>query len=758
MPNVICRVWRSRRSLDVAMWTATLISGVGLWALGGMAGAAGVAAAVPGASSGLPDGRAWEMVSPLDKNGGEIDGIENGGVVRRVEGDAGGGIVQASPDGEAITYVSRVSFAEPRGASTGSQYLSRRREVGWLTRNITTPTNSQSYPIANRGTPYPAFSTDLSTALLFGGSRGTSSENQPVESPPLAPGAPVGYEDYYLGALSDGLNALPDGALVPLLTQTPSVLPGEFNLEFLGATPDLGHVVLLSQAALSAGAIEVPGDSNLYEWERATGQFQPINVLPDGEPDPRNTLRLGSFKGGSQAISEDGSRVIWSAASNLYVRENIGSSQPSTVRADAPSGGGVFLIASADARKVFFGDRSPLTPASAAGGGVGDLYRFEPEAPEGSRLADLTIDRHGDPRGAEVQGVLGASADGSYVYFVANGVLDLHAPGISLGSCTENAIGPKCNLYLWHEGWKEPKFIAAVTSGDSSGGGFNTLGVAFDWSPETTVRTARVSHDGMRLVFMSEESLTGYDNPVSTGGHCGAGLTARCQEVYLYEAGADEASSGHLSCVSCNPSGARPIGPSGIPGGTDFSLHGGLYESRVISEEVPVSRVFFDSADALVPRDTNGTEDVYEYEDGRPHLLSDGTSTEGASFVDASVKGDDAFFVTRGQLVPQDTDQLVDLYDARAPHAPGEKVGFPVTAPVVCEGEDCRAAGLAAPLFAAPASNTFAGLGNVPAPAVSKPVVKAKVKRAKPKRRKKKRARGKKARTQGAHGTTRGRK
>src|SRR5580692_4528861 len=81
-------------------------------------------AAVP-----LPDGRAWEMVSPLGKNGGDV--VASGQA-------SGGGIDQAAAGGEAISYVSESSFAEPKGGGA-SQYLSNRTAKGWSTQNITAP-------------------------------------------------------------------------------------------------------------------------------------------------------------------------------------------------------------------------------------------------------------------------------------------------------------------------------------------------------------------------------------------------------------------------------------------------------------------------------------------------------------------------------------------------------------------------------------------------------------------------------------------
>jgi hypothetical protein len=730
---VVFACWRQLRWLHVwLLVTLPMVIGVLIWAEGSAS-----------ASIALPDGRAWEMVSPLNKNGGDILGLV---------GDSGGGVVQAAANGQGITYVSLASFGEPQGASIGSQYLAHREgDAGWSTENISTPMSAQSFPpSAGLGTPYRAFSSELSSGLVWGGPRGPRGL---FEGPPLA-GAPAEYENYYLAGLSGG-------TLQPLLARAPSMPANEFELELLGTTPDLGHVVVESPAVLGTGAVEVSGGHNLYEWEGATGQFQPINVLPDGAYEAGRVSFGGAGGATGQAVSEDGSRVVWTtdaAPSGLYVREGIGTPQPVTLQADAPAGGGRFLTASSDDSKIFFADNNRLTPESTAGaGGFGDLYRFEPDAPAGSRLVDLTVD-HVDAGGAEVLGVLGASADGSYLYFVANGVL---APNASPGDCTpgSSSAGATCNLYLWHEGWTTPRYIATLSGGDEfEEAGFAALGAAFDWAPSIDTRTARVSRDGNRAVFMSEESLTGYNNTVSTGSSCrknfkgGPPLPAQCEEVFLYEA-----STNHLSCVSCNPSGARPTGPSGIPGGTQVSTSFALYQSRVLSEggagnagvgeggEAGDSgeagggsgaRVFFDSDDGLVPEDTNGTEDVYEYENGNVSLISDGTSAGGASFVDASSNGDDVFFITRAQLVAQDTDQLVDLYDARAPHVTGEEVGSTTSSASVCEGEDCRAPAPVAPVFGTPSSAIFVGVGNVVAPT---PTVKPKPKKIqKPKRKTKK--------------------
>lgn len=692
--------------------------------------------AVSSASASLPDGRAWEMVSPLNKNGGDIRGIEghevnNGSGMARPVGDNGGGVVEASADGERVTYVSLVSFADGSGAPIGSQYVSSRGSEGWLTQNISTPTNNQTYILGGRGVPYDAFSVDLSNGLELNGSGGGGTEH-PVETAPLA-GAPAGYQDYYLdeihypGALS----------LRSLLSSEPSQPSAKFVLEFEGATQDLTHIDLVSEAKLAPEAVEVEHEENMYEWEKATGQFQMINLLPDGTPGLAGTLLLGGAGGATDhAISNDGLQVVWTAPSALYVRMGIGTQGARTVQADASqggsdsSGGGRFLTASSSSgagSKVFFLDHRRLTSDSTAGN-EGDLYEFEPENGPIGKLTDLTVEReHGGS--AEVRGVLGASEDGSYLYFVATGAL---APGAEPGAY---------NLYLWHEG--EPiRFIAALSVNDENRSGTKALGVAFDWESQLGLRTTRVSPDGTHLLFMSERSLTGYDNTASNGVNCGKNahgqsLPAHCEEVFLFDA-KRPGSGMNPVCISCNPSGGRPTGPSGIQGATEYSNNSALYVSRVLSEDG--SRVFFESDDGLVTQDTNGEGDVYEWENGRAYLLSSGTSPEGTSFVDASANGSDVFFITRAQLAGQDTDQLVDLYDARAPHGVGERVGSLGSPPLVpCEGEGCRAGASGEPGYSLPSSVLFSGSGNViPAPpSAAKSVAKHPARKVKPRKRRK---------------------
>ena len=173
--------------------------------------------------------------------------------------------------------------------------------------------------------------------------------------------------------------------------------------------------------------------------------------------------------------------------------------------------------------------------------------------PLAGKLTDLSLDPSFDfakneGEHAAVRGeIIGASEDGSYVYFVANGVLgDAGEHGASPGNCVnEQKPGGTCSLYVEHfdgGGWEEPEFIATLSGEDFP-----------DWAVEadSSGLTARVSPNGRWLAFMSDRSLTGYDN---TDVHSGAAD----EEVYLFHAGSGGA--GSLACASCNPAGQRPEG------------------------------------------------------------------------------------------------------------------------------------------------------------------------------------------------------
>jgi hypothetical protein len=641
----------------------------------------------------LPDCRAYEMVSPLEK--GDSDAT-----LLSPERN-----VQVASSGEAITYDSQGIFADPQSAMAFNQYVSRREPNGWSTQSITPPFSAFSTTLydAYRG---PVFTPDLS--------KGVASTDVPLTSE-----ARAGFYDFYVADVAHGSYRLvADGQ------------PGEEAYEFkegpgtiLGASRDLSDVVFQE-----SGRIE--------EW--IDGRSSLVGIAPNGEPMPDppqggGGQEFGTFESNTwRAVSADGMRVFMTSPGEagapnrqLYVRENntmtvdVSASQRTdcadhsscsgTMEAD-PHGpqSARYWGANVDGSRVFFTSCEKLTDDSTAvapsvptedhcrPGQVGtgnDLYEYDLE---NGKLRDITVDGNpGDIAGAAVLGVVYISVDGSYVYFVAEGDL-------SGGNILGQPVSGQPNLYVSHNGGT-PSFIATLVPAETTFEG--NQGDSADWASDPGRDSAVETPDGTHIAFLSTRSLTGYDNTDANTNEPDA-------EVFSYDA-----DTGTLVCGSCNPSGARPLGSSTVNGAT--SQYGDLYTNHSFSGDG--SRLFFQSDDALVAHDSNGRPDVYEYGDGHVYPVSDVAGNFASVFLDASPGGTDVFIATADQLVSRDTDFRVDIYDARVGG------GFPVSAsPQVCEnGDSCKPPLSPQPgVFGAPASATFAGAGNLGPQPVVKPAAK----------------------------------
>jgi virginiamycin B lyase len=425
----------------------------------------------------------------------------------------------------------------------------------------------------------------------------------------------------------------------------------------------------------------------IYETDRR-GFIIRYDLDGTNEIESSNT-ELYRFRG----IAVDAGHVYWAGEGSenrpsVVGRANLDLTEPEPEFIIGDRTRGV----AADASHLYW-TTSPENTSAKSGN---DLYRYDAGSGD---LTDMIPDA-GDENGAEVLGVLGTSTDGSYVYLVANAVL---AEGAGPGTCKHGnteLVSGACNLYLDHEG--QLSFIARLdTAGRDSDD--------WDWKSRTGAnnpnpKSSRVSADGRTLLFRSVEKLTAYANE-------GRG------ELYRYRVGQG------INCVSCNPTevatgnwefeSIQPPGQSSNPPAPTLS--------RNLSADG--DRVFFESTEALVAADTNGNagcprngndilsfptcQDVYEWEapgsgscekgvagysaqdEGCLYLISDGTSTEPAFFLDASASGDDVFFFTHSQMVGQDKDPLQDVYDARVGGGLASQNEPPP--PVPCEGEaSCR--------------------------------------------------------------------
>jgi hypothetical protein len=648
------------------------------------AGEAEVFRTFPVQAPGLPDNRAWELVSPVQKHGGQVIpadpevnscgnffGCKPGGAYRHFP-------MQSSPDGEAIVYEGS-SFSPGEGAFIENEYLARRSASGWQSTNLT-PSQLES----KGGLGYRFFNEGLTEGLLE------------QVSPALSPAVPPDYANLYLQPTGDPL------ALSPLLTDTPlnytapfnrvsgAVGPDRLKLTYAGASADLSRVFFEANDALTEASPFAPeaidggaAKSNLYEW--AGGRLRLVNVAPENtEAAPGAAFGSGTLlKSGYQnipvsvvphAISEDGSRIFWSSeVGQLYLREDGETTK-------AIPDPGLFLSASPDGSRVLLSN--------------GHVYDLETEA-----TTDLSEGKGG------FQGLLGQSEDLSRLYFIDTAVLD-ETPN------QEGAVAKagQNNLYAWEQG--SSAYVATMSPQDqpgSGGGGFLSSG---DWTPAPSLRTAEASPNGRWVTFLSQAPLTGYDNtgPCNEDSGTGEFLITPCSEAFLYDS-----ATGKLTCASCNPANTRPLGPSTLR--LILGAKGSLPQPRYLTDE---GRLYFDTQDSLSLSDTNeGVEDVYQYEPeevggckreaGCVSLISAGREAIDSNFLAMDETGKNVFFTTHDQLALKDKDDLYDLYVAR------EGGGIPAETEVArseCQGEACVAA-LSPPNDPTPGSSSFEGAGNV---------------------------------------------
>ena len=638
---------------------------------------------IPGAGV-LPDDRGWEQTSPTTKHGADV--MSDSGHVRAAATEA-----PQSP--MAATFGSLGGFADVRGTNISNDYMTIRTGQpgtdGWVTHGITPPQQPLTFLGAFQSlesTWENEFSPDLSTGVFRSWTPLTNDPN---------------VNDVANLYRRDDLRAPGVGAY-QLLTSCPlcSVpLPPVATYQqlpwFAGASSDFSHVMFESSYPLVSGSTASDGNPNLYEWDHGTLRL--AGILPDSACVTPPCVAPASIAGNGtgagsisspRTISSDGSRIIFTDPSNataefsgnLYMRIN----GTSTIQLNAsektvpdPSQQARYQTASTDGTRVFFTSKEQLTDTPT--NGTGDLYMYDTTAPAGHHLTLISVDHEPADAPNGVNGVIGASADGQYVYFIAGGQLVAGAPVLVTPLVT--ALG----IYEWHDG--VVSYIGRLATGSD---------VNDDVLPNLWVLraiTARVAPDGRHMLFKSSaaEALTGYQS----NGHT---------ELFLYNGVSHE-----LQCVSCRPDGSPAGGDVNV---TTRTFSGGSVTTSHMSH--PLSddgrRVFFTSPDALVPQDTNGRRDAYEFDStsGTVHLLSGGRDTADSYFMDASSSGGDVFFLTSQELVGWDTDQNGDLYDARV----GGGLPNP-SSPQGCSGDGCHGALVPGPAIAPSGSETLLSRGNV---------------------------------------------
>jgi hypothetical protein len=651
----------------------------------------GVFATVPAGSRRLPDGRSYELLTPPNKGDaedlfGEANAFYNpGGTPPTGEEDAlpesNVDFGFSSEDGGHFLLRTRAAFGPFAASGEDGYVFSRSEESGWSFKSAVSP--SLGIQTLNDLVFDPADLSMVGFSDLVGAGSPDEHSFFALDGPPGSP-------------LCEGSTSGGCYATVTSGAASPSEEASE-----VGASTDLSHVLVQSESRklpLCEGSQQAlaktldAGVHGLYEWTAGRQCLSLVDVRSEGgELVSKCGAVLGpgqseSFPGDMRgAVSADGSKIFFTAPDPGFEGHGLlqgsgcwngGAGNPpelymrldgeTTVEVSEPEHGvhppavypAIYVGASTDGSKVFFMTRTELTKeAVKLGTSEPELYEYDTQAPEGARLIRVSRgDLGSGPVAGRVLDVPAISADGSAVYFNAEGDLtpEAHAGG----------------LYRYDTETGSTTYVASVQA----------------YPPYTSklINGGEIPREGWYHSEVKGEEIASMDieAPYYATGN---------GRFLLFGPYRYDAADGSTVCVMCNPDGSGPIPHASFVrsafGGDDPAGR----PPRPISENGEY--VFFDTTEALVPRDTNGVLDVYEWHDGVISLVSSGQDPKNSYFLDSSscigskgetVEGCNVFFGTHAQLVPADTDSSGDLYDARIGG------GFEKSAkPVQCEGDAC---------------------------------------------------------------------
>jgi hypothetical protein len=755
------------------------------------AGAFATAAPPPTAGSpGLPDGRIFEQVSPPDKNGNEAGQPDSG--TRYPP------FMLAEGEGDGVAYsTSSLAVGETK---SGAQFyeVAKRTSAGWVSAGAQPRAISGKQASLLVEPKEIGFSSDL-TQVLF-------ATHEPVDT--YLPEAPND---------SSLLYDIPDGSVQWLDPPPASLEPAGVNgaqAAVAGFSPDMSTVYYQTRTGFYEfhdgveSAAGVLPDGSVEPWAEPAG-FPVLTMDPQRLDSPAKAG--GNSSGLHNQVSEDGADAFFLSPSPQRVIEACESAGGARSQCEEPEGllrceAALHNPSKCAPPQLYVRETAPdgtqSTVLVSQDSLLPDVGGLPAPAPDGVLPTLASPQIPGEPF-SSLPGYLYASPDGSRAFFESTDALtsaarESEAHGLPAGDAKEYMFDTETGTLTYlpgvadappaENGASQSRLYAAspilASSQDGSSFIFDSPSGLDLWSDEgpptpeggtvTPIEPfpadgeARATSDGSVFVFESNEPLAGFNNG---GSHCSEENPGECglpnQEIYRYDV-----AESSLTCVSCLPQGIVPSGNASLThdvGNPATNSAGWLDDNRGISEDG--SRVFFDTPDPLVPQDVNTApttvdavgqpeehgRDVYEWENGKLFLISSGTSDENSYVGDNSASGNDVFFSTSQGLVPGDTDESYDVYDARVPR-PGDT---PPPAPAECEGEECQGPPSEPALLGAPASATFNGLGNptpetaaTPAASVTKKTVKCKrgftkknnkcVKNKKKKTRAKKSAKGRK--------------
>ncbi len=273
------------------------------------------------ASIALPECRAYELVSPVDKANGDVMPLKNisGWSLK---------LAQVAPDGNSLAYSAFRAFPGSTTAPYTSEYIARRGPTGWTSEALAPPEDSLGpfNVFANTNNNFKAFTPDLCSVWFVRGA-----------PPALAPGAVPGFGNLYR---RNSCGPTPQFEALTTVTP-PGFVPHELGLEelpeLLGFSNDGATTVFRLPWKLTSDGLEtIEGKPAFQTYEVRNGVLSFVCILPSGNPVKEHcTAGIGPFGAGSRARTPSSS--TWARACRMLF--------PKTVRGSTGRQPGTFLLA-----------------------------------------------------------------------------------------------------------------------------------------------------------------------------------------------------------------------------------------------------------------------------------------------------------------------------------------------------------------------------------------------------------------------------
>jgi hypothetical protein len=459
----------------------------------------------------------------------------------------------------------------------------------------------------------------------------------------------------------------------------------------LAVSADFTHTFVATNRKLTPDAIEDGQDrANLYVVDITTGAHTLIATAPTGLINFIGIATAYNFYAGAPDFSwivfrstpplkpgaPEKALYRWSATGGLEVVSVLPHGEMASVAAG--DNGPFVRSVSADGSRIYF---------TVFGGGLEEGFFLKEEGHPTKAISVPHIP--GDPTAPHRAFPVGVSKDGRYAFFFSG----------DGGKLTTDAPGGGADMYRYDASGDSLEYLGAAARFDNSSALYLPIAVGDDG--QTAYWIGPNGSD--TLVWRDGVVNTVAPHPLGAGANASPSPNGRylafqeAGDIFLYDAATDQ-----RHCVSCLPDGS--------PGGGYLRNFGRIVSNRNEQAATNAGQVFYTTSTRLVAADVNGSEDVYEYKDGKTTLISPGNAPFNAIFADSSEDGSDVFFTTPQKLVGQDNDKTVDLYDARIGGGLAKQNPPP---PQECLRDDCKATPNVGPELPFGGSEALSGPGNV---------------------------------------------